>query len=115
MPTVKQKAALKRFSAAGRLDFNKLYVYVVRCNNYFKIGVAYNLDQRLNSLQNGNPYELELVAATQMDKEVAKAIELKLHEALADRKIMREWFELETQELVETIIGILVEVGGNAL
>lgn len=36
-------------------------LYMVRCNEYVKIGVSENVSRRMIDLQSSNPYELELI------------------------------------------------------
>jgi hypothetical protein len=36
-------------------------LYVIKCNEYYKIGTTLNLEERLRTIASGNPYELEVV------------------------------------------------------
>ena len=79
-------------------DFNGRYIYLIKCHNYFKIGIAHNLDNRLNTLQCGNPYELELIwAAKIMD---SKYVEDLLHQVFKEKRCFREWFELNKDDVL---------------
>lgn len=68
------------------------YIYVIRCHKYYKIGIASNIESRINSLQCGNPYRLEIVYAIKAPN--ARYTEEKLHEYFKENRYFREWFEL---------------------
>jgi len=36
-------------------------LYVIKCNEYYKVGTTSNLEERLRTMSSGNPYELEVV------------------------------------------------------
>lgn len=70
------------------------YLYIIKCDKYYKIGIASNIDSRLNSLQCGNPFELEVVCAFRVKK--ARQLEKDLHNGLRQFNHKREWFILDT-------------------
>ena len=75
-------------------------VYVIRCEKYFKIGMTNgSIGSRLETLQVGNPYELELVLAFKTLN--ARAMEEKLHARFSHKRIRREWFELNSMDFGE--------------
>ncbi len=53
-----------------------------------KIGITTNIDSRLSSIQNGNPFRLRYEAVIPGDRELEEA----LHEALAPFRMQGEWF-----------------------
>ena len=74
-----------------------MYVYFIK-SGYdkrapIKIGVAVNIERRLNALQTANPEKLTLIASIKC-KSRAEAfnIESYLHGELNNRKIRGEWF-----------------------
>ena len=74
-----------------------MYVYFIR-SGYdkkppIKIGVAKNIERRLNSLQTANPEKLTLIASIECSsRSEAFNIESYLHNELNNRKIRGEWF-----------------------
>lgn len=75
------------------------YVYIVKCNNFYKIGNTFNLESRLNSLQCGNPYPLIIVFSVKHPQ--AKELEIILHKHFDKKRYFREWFELTDDDLIE--------------
>lgn len=69
-------------------------VYVIRCNEFYKIGRASNPLQRLGDLQIGCPYELRLVQVFYTSLAGAAALEAELHERYAEYRVRGEWFAL---------------------
>lgn len=66
------------------------YLYIIKCKEYYKIGIAKNLKNRLSQLQIGNPFELEMVWSKEL-KNTLK-IENVLHSELMKSKVRGEWF-----------------------
>lgn len=85
--------ALKRASLFKKETEKGLYLYLLRCNEFYKIGIASNMNSRLNSLQCGNPYNIEIITAKRIKD--AREIEQALHEKLFEFKHKREWFLLD--------------------
>ena len=56
------------------------YIYIVRCNEHFKIGITSNFKARLSQLQSGNPYKLEVL--TVLPDTQAPENEKKIHDLL---------------------------------
>lgn len=97
MATAQQKMALSKFKVKGDyLKHGYSYVYLIRCGRFYKIGRAFDLVNRLNSLQCGNPYELDLIYAVHVVD--AKELEQGLHKVYQDRNHIREWFILTQEE-----------------
>lgn len=74
------------------------FVYVMNCGKFFKIGIAIRLDERLNQVQTGNPYQVSLVFGIKHKN--AEEIERELHNIFIDKRERREWFILEDKDLV---------------
>jgi len=78
---------------------NSMYVYFIRQGagngkGPIKIGMASNLERRLNTLQTGNPVELNFIACIPCDsREEARELERKLHDFFRGSKIRGEWFK----------------------
>ena len=75
----------------------KFYVYLAQhvhtTHKPFKVGVARNVDRRLETLQTGNPYELAIIAKLgPFSRLQAYETERRLHRRLKNFKIRGEWF-----------------------
>ena len=64
-------------------------IYVITDGEFYKVGIAQNLKQRLSGLQNGNPRPLEVVCTFDGDRD----LEGRIHNTLPHRRPYgREWF-----------------------
>lgn len=68
------------------------FIYFIACQEFVKIGIAANVDDRLNQMQTGNPYELRLLKV--MESANAEQDEESIHCALERYRIRGEWFKL---------------------
>lgn len=64
-------------------------VYLIKSDNFIKIGYSETPLSRASSMQTGNPHELELMAVIPGDT----GLEAYLHERFADLWVRGEWFE----------------------
>jgi predicted GIY-YIG superfamily endonuclease len=76
------------------------YVYLLKCQDFYKIGIATDVQKRISGMQTGSPYPIVLVASVEVDNPLA--LERELHAAYEHRHHKREWFAL-TEEDVEAI------------
>ena len=67
-------------------------LYLIKCNEFYKIGIANDLDDRLTNLQVGNPYKL--VVADCFEFPNAFVVEQVLHREFAGVRKLGEWFLL---------------------
>lgn len=73
------------------------FVYGIQSLDLIKVGVAIDLNRRLETFRLHNPHGCELVFYR---KTVAPyTFEKKMHELLADRAMGREWFRVTLAEL----------------
>ena len=72
-------------------------LYLIRCNDYYKIGIANDLQNRLASLQTGNPYPLILEACFGFPNAVV--VEKTLHQSFAGVRKIGEWFALGQDDI----------------
>jgi hypothetical protein len=94
------KAGLTRESVERvRREALKGYIYVIKCNEYYKIGSSRDgVEKRLNGMQTGNPYELLIVAKYCVtDYLQAEAL---LHKYFKDKRVRGEWFKLDKEDLI---------------
>jgi hypothetical protein len=75
------------------------YVYILKCNEYYKIGIAVFPERRIGELQVGNPYELEIVATYKFPKHRVSYMEKRLHRAFEHWNVRGEWFLLSDAKL----------------
>ena len=68
-------------------------LYIARCGNDYKIGVATNPDDRVKQLQTGNPNPIELLG--KWDSENAESIEKRLHALFYIERGIGEWFQFK--------------------
>ena len=94
------------------------YLYLITCQNLYKIGVANDVFSRLASLQTGNPFPLSISACYEFNN--AEVVERALHEKYSGRRMRGEWFDLSQRDIrqLETICklmnGKLVEIKNTA-
>lgn len=74
-------------------------VYLIRCNEFVKIGTTGNLKRRLNGLRGSNPYPLEVIYSKR--KENARAVEQKLHKLFKEKRERLEWFKLTEEDILK--------------
>jgi len=68
------------------------YVYIMQCNEFFKIGIAIDPKARLALLQTGNPYKIALVSVWPSGN--PRREEQALHIKYASSRVRGEWFAL---------------------
>ena len=84
-------------------DLNLPAVYLMCSDgtNRYKIGYTNDTDERLQSLQGGNPNELRLVYTRH--HLAAEAIEAEVKSFLEPVRVHREWYEAPADVLISTI------------
>ncbi len=75
-------------------------IYFIRCNEFVKIGWAYDPMKRRNLLQRGSPYILELIGTI----DAVQTQEAAVHRHFAADRVRGEWFRM-TPELAAFIDG----------
>ena len=85
-----------------------ILVYVIQMGdtNYYKIGITNNLNNRLRSLQTGNPLPLHAIATIQLNCQgytrtpewLTRQLEKELHEYFCYCQAVGEWFEFKIGE-----------------
>lgn len=75
------------------------YLYLIKCREFYKIGIANDVQSRLAQLSTGNPFELEPVTVSGFDNAIA--VETVLHQRFASRRRRGEWFELSAEDVIE--------------
>lgn len=80
------------------------YVYLIRCNDLYKIGYSQNPESRLDGMQTSNPYLLELLWKQRIPN--YQQLEEMMHERFASKRVRREWFKLGKED-VEFILSLI--------
>lgn len=90
----------KAYNIRGsKRDIKPDYIYLIRVNEYIKIGYSNNINGRLRQIQTDSPYEVELVLSIKVDN--GRNIEKYLHSYFKAKRVRGEWFELNNDEVKE--------------
>jgi hypothetical protein len=86
-------------------------LYLMKCQNFYKIGVANDVESRLSQLSTGNPFPITVEVIYEFEN--AEPIERALHQRYKSVRQRGEWFELEYQDTIE-IHKVCLALGGRA-
>ena len=103
------------------------FLYICQCQNYYKIGITRDVKGRLSAMRTNNPFPIRLFAAFNLTPRSGSVQTLSftraekyLHENFSDKKVRGEWFELTTEDLVDTVTYLAIlcndeekRMGGN--
>jgi hypothetical protein len=87
------------------------YVYLIKMDSCYKIGIAQDVESRLAQLQTGSPYDLEVVQCYEFQN--AQTVEGALHQKFGSVRMRGEWFRLGDNHLAE-FGQICAMLGGTA-
>lgn len=87
------------------------YLYLIKCQQYYKIGVASDVESRLAQLSTGNPFPLKVEIVYKFDN--ADIVERAIHQKLKSKRVRGEWFELSYDDTVE-LHKLCLMLGGSA-
>lgn len=73
------------------------YLYLIKCQQFYKIGIANDVQSRLAQLSTGNPHELKVLAF--YGYENAELVERVIHQKFANKRVRGEWFELDLSDI----------------
>jgi hypothetical protein len=76
---------------------NEGWVYILKGNQYYKIGKTINLDNRIKQISPNLPFETELICAIRSEN--ITRTESTLHQMFKDFRVNGEWFELNDQDV----------------
>ncbi len=99
MATIRQISTIKIGTPELKrvLDTYIPTTYVLRCENWYKIGITRNsLTKRIENMRTGNPFPIHLVYAIQTEN--CASLEQALHTFFSDRPRYREWFQLTPED-----------------
>lgn len=72
-------------------------IYIIKCEQYYKIGISYDAYKRLKSLETSNPFPLTLLY--HLEVKDASKLEAQIHSRFKKKNVKGEWFELNNLEL----------------
>ena len=76
-------------------------VYVLKCNDWYKIGVAKDVKRRISEISTGNPYSLSTVLTIDtMDKDIYWEGRFHSYFGNKGRARVREWFKLINEDIM---------------
>ena len=90
----------KRFSKVEtmeNLNMGSIYLLNTENTNFYKIGFAFDVEERVSDLQAGSPFKILIVASK---KNISpRELEKRMHFEYRDRRTRREWFEFTEEEV----------------
>lgn len=78
-------------------DIYPATVYLMKCNEFYKIGFSQNVNGRVETLQIGNPYKIELLWEDTVYNYMQ--IEEGLHKKFANKNHRGVWFKLDEEDV----------------
>lgn len=75
------------------------YLYLIKCQQFYKIGIANDVQNRLAQLSTGNPFDLEVLAVYGFES--ANAVEAAIHQRYSAVRKRGEWFCLNDLDLID--------------
>lgn len=77
--------------------YNPGYVYLVECNDFYKIGYSVNVENRIKSMQSGSPNTITLIHTIFTND--MRGLEKELHRKFAKKRALQEWFILSFEDI----------------
>lgn len=74
-----------------------MYVYIIQCAQYYKIGIAENVKDRFSAIKSATPFEMKIINSFESD--YPEKDEQKLHEKFKKKHKQGEWFELNKEDI----------------
>lgn len=73
------------------------FVYLAKSGDFYKIGLAVNVEERLKALRTSSPYPIALLHTIRTPN--MRRLEMTLHRAYAHKRAQGEWFALELADV----------------
>lgn len=92
-----------------------VFLYVMYCKGFAKIGITENVRTRVTSMQGGNPFPIEVIYAVPLRREVAIEAEQQALLALSDVHWLSDWFKTSRSHarfVVQSIVRPQSEAAG---
>jgi hypothetical protein len=74
------------------------YLYFIQSGDLVKIGISGDPEKRIEELRRGSPLGLRLHGSIKLPAVLAFQTERRVHEALADHAVGREWFRMAAKD-----------------
>lgn len=88
----------KKKKSSGLSSF-KDWLYVLKCGEFYKIGVSNWVEKRVKQIQNGNPYKVEVIIKYHYEN--SYYLEKLFHQKFFRKNTGGEWFKLSKKEILE--------------
>lgn len=75
------------------------YIYILKCECNYKIGISENVNNRIKQIQIGNSANIEKIMSYEFESAISSFLEKYFHKHFADKKLNSEWFELQEKEI----------------
>ena len=69
----------------------KKFVYIIKCGQFFKVGITSNIRKRVSSIKSANPFPIVLIGSRYSVN--AKSLEKELHKELKQHLVHGEWYK----------------------
>ena len=80
------------------------YLYILQCESFYKVGISYGTDVRIETMSTGNPFEIKLLHSICFEHRAdCKTAEKLAHTELIERGLHHklEWFKGTIDEILE--------------
>lgn len=81
-----------------------MFIYIMRCGEFVKVGIARNVKIRLSNIQSSTPYQVQLVKS--FYHPYARKREHEIHTLFMDYHVRGEWFKITEDKLAELLLYI---------
>ncbi|GAG91470.1 unnamed protein product, partial [marine sediment metagenome] len=79
------------------MESGNIKTYLIKCNEYYKIGQSHNPERRLQDLRAASPHKLHLIGY------INSNIEGRLHKKFCGKRVRGEWFILDPDDIIYVI------------
>ena len=79
-------------------------IYVIKCSEFYKIGITKNMGHRISNMRSNNPFEFEVILARMCNSKTrALRIESVAHSRLSKWSQSGEWFHISNDEAAQEL------------
>lgn len=89
------------FQSDSEVTYSDKFIYILKSQDNYKIGITKDIKKRIGDLQTGNPVKILFVCST--FSENAYDFESELHNHFDEFRLQGEWFQLPPDKLEELI------------
>jgi hypothetical protein len=80
-----------------------VWVYVIECEGFTKVGIAQQMESRLKAMQSGNPFPIHVVFSARIPAKIASDVERAAMVALERDHHHGEWFRAAPREALAAV------------